>query len=677
LLAKNYQPTTNNAFSIVGPKSDLPLAFVKFHFYNCDHNNRTREEESQRQSEGQGKSVKAMRIPRGFADEVRQQVDIVRIISDYVTLKKRGANYLALCPFHQEKTPSFNVHPGKQIFKCFGCGVGGSVFEFIMRMEGCEFPEAVRIVAEKSGIPIPRVEERPESREAEKKEQQWRHDLLQINRWAQEFFAQQLNSSEGRRALEYLHARGVRPETVRQLGIGYAPQSWDALSNHLRRRKVPDAQIERSGLVTLRPDGQGNYDRFRGRLMFPIMDSQGRVVAFGGRRLDEQKAESGEQRTEPKYLNSPETAIYTKGNHLFGLSYAKESIRRAGFAILVEGYMDFAIPYQEEVHNLVASLGTALTEHQVSLLKRFTDKVVVNFDPDPAGRSAAQRSLQMLISHGFEVKVLILPAGEDPDSFVRRFGAAAYHERIAQAHGYLDFALAQSTESVDLNQPTGRARALKEIIPFLTIIPDRIERVTSGDYVASRLMIDPHLVQDEVRRQRQAQRDPKPLATTAANGKPLDLQSEMTQAEKRLWEILLNRGDVLERVMSQMEMDDFNGAVTQLLLAIIVQITREGGTVDYATLAQRLHEDARLRDLIERVLMSDVKGDTDALCAEATGCLAGLRRRRYLHQLNALQAEIERAKQGHDLERVNQLLRQKADIAKFLAKNLPHTNAGG
>src|SRR5438309_6025197 len=302
-----------------------------------------------------------MRLPRGFADDVKNQGDIVRVVSDYVALKKRGANYLACCPFHSEKTPSFNVHAGKGLFKCFGCGVGGSIFDFVMRIEGCGFPEAVRIVAQKSGIPIPVVDET----EDHKKISRDRDTLLRLNEYAAEFFELQLDTgTEGAGAREYIRSRGITQETTKLFRLGYAPDSWDALTNHLKDRGATTDEIHNSGLAVMKDTG-GFYDRFRGRVIFPITDSQGRVIAFGGRVMGE---------GEPKYLNSPETALYTKGRNLFALAHAKNEIRSLGFAILVEGYLDCIIPFQEGVHNVVASLGTALTDSQVRLLRRYMDQ---------------------------------------------------------------------------------------------------------------------------------------------------------------------------------------------------------------------------------------------------------------------------------------------------------------
>jgi DNA primase len=618
-----------------------------------------------------------MRIARGFADEVRNQADIVRIISDYVTLKRRGANFMALCPFHHEKTPSFNVHPGKQIFKCFGCGRGGDIFKFIMEIEGCDFPHAVRLVAEKSGLPVPQFHERPELFAAAEKERQWRDTLFQINQWAQEFFHEQWKTIEGRKALEYLSRRELRQEMVQQLRIGYAPQSWEALSAFLRRRRVPDDQIARSGLVVLRPDGQGNYDRFRARIIFPITDSQGRVVAFGGRALEGIGDQGG-----PKYLNSPETAVYTKGRHLFGLSHAKEAIRRTGYAILVEGYFDFLIPFQAGIHNLVASLGTALTEAQASLLKRYTSKIIVNFDADPAGRSAAMRSLQMLVQRGFQVQVMVLPSGQDPDLFIRQTGVGEYERLISQAHSYLDFVIAQATEMVDLNQPGARAQALRDILPYVALIPDRIERSSSGDHIASRLMLDPKLVQDEIRRQVRSQHDTErdhaePPKTTPA------LQTQITSAERLLLEILLNRPEVADRLGEALKekADAFTGIVTYPLFKEILGCLERAEPLEYSILAAPLHDNQMLLDLLERCIMAEVKRDADTVYEEAKGCLAGLEKMRLAHELKLVQQEIELAQQRHDVELSVQLSMRKLELSvrerklsDFTGENVIKTN---
>src|SRR6201990_1063230 len=371
-----------------------------------------------------------MRYPQVFIDDLRRQADIVRVVGDYVTLKKKGANWMACCPFHQEKTPSFSVNPSKNIFYCFGCGKGGSVFNFVMELEGFAFPAAIRVVAEKAGVPLPELvdDKRFETKRKEADE------VVQLNAWALEFWERQLaeENAEARAAREYVEGRGLTQDTLKTFRLGYAPNSWDALGIHLKSKGATIGQIERSGLVVRKEQG-GYYDRFRGRLIFPVMDAQGRPVAFGARAIA--------KGDEPKYLNSQETAAYTKGRHLFGLSATRDEIRRKKFAILVEGYLDLIIPFQDGIRNVVASLGTALTAEQARLLRRFARKVVVNYDGDRAGINAAKRAIEVVLPEDFEVKVLVLPDGSDPDEFVRAHGVEEYNKRRGAAVPHIQFVL--------------------------------------------------------------------------------------------------------------------------------------------------------------------------------------------------------------------------------------------
>ena len=322
-----------------------------------------------------------------FADRVKQQADIVRVVGEYVRLKKTGQNFSGLCPFHSEKTPSFAVHPVKQIYHCFGCGVGGDVFKFVMEMEKCAFPESIRIVAEKCGIPMPAPRERsPE----ERRENQQRSALVEMHREAAAFFARQLNdTAEGRAARGYLEDRGLDRETIARFGIGFAPSAGDALYRHLKQ-KYPDKLLEPSGLFSRESSGR-LYDRFRRRITFPIANESGKTIAFGCRALGDDM---------PKYMNSPESPIYSKSNVLYHLDRAKEAIRKNEFAILVEGYMDTIAVARAGFANVVASCGTSLAEPQVKLLNRFTKSIVVNYDPDTAGQAATERSLALLLEIG-------------------------------------------------------------------------------------------------------------------------------------------------------------------------------------------------------------------------------------------------------------------------------------
>src|SRR5437763_5312684 len=406
-----------------------------------------------------------MRYPQTFIDDLRRQADIVRVVGDYVTLKKKGANWMACCPFHQEKSPSFSVNPSKDIFYCFGCHKGGSVFNFVMEIERVSFPEAIKIVAEKVGMPLPVLVE-DNKFEARRKEAD---EIIELNSWALAWWESQLaeNTPEARAAREYLAGRQIANETRKAFRLGYAPDSWDALTLHLKQRGASATQIERSGLV-VKKDAGGFYDRFRGRLIFPVMDAQGRAVAFGGRTLQPDG--------EPKYLNSPETAAYTKGRHLFGLNLTRDEIRKRKFAILVEGYLDLIIPYQFGVRNMVASLGTALTTEQAKLLGRFARKVVVNYDGDSAGVKAAKRAIETLLAEDFETKVLVLPDGADPDEFIRTHGVEAYHERRGQALPHIQFVLDEAGRDRKLLRPAHKAAAVGEALPEVRAVRNAVQK---------------------------------------------------------------------------------------------------------------------------------------------------------------------------------------------------------
>ncbi len=590
-----------------------------------------------------------MRLPQGFADDVKNQGDIVRVVSDYVSLKKRGANYLACCPFHSEKTPSFTVHAGKGLFKCFGCGVGGSIFDFVMRIEGCGFPEAVRIVAQKSGIPIPVVEET----EDHKRIARDRESILRLNEWAAEFFQFQLHEAEeGAQAREYYRSRGITDETAKRFRLGYSPDSWDALTNHLKDRGATTDEVHNSGLAVLK-DAGGFYDRFRGRLMFPITDAQSKVIAFGGRVMG-----AGE----PKYLNSPETTIYTKGRNLFCLDHARSEIRNLGFAILVEGYLDCIIPSQEGVHNVVASLGTALTDDQVRLLRRYMDQpnIVVNFDPDSAGQAATMRSIDVLLAEGFKVNILRMPTKQDPDEFVRAHGVERFRELLKTTQPYIDYIIDMSIAGHDTSRPTGKVAAINAMLPHLARMRDKVARADYAGQIADRLKIDSHIVREELKR-------------TAANRQPsLDTKrvrasEEITVGERQLLELMLANGEVRRAMISALTEDDYAELATGAIFAAVIGLESQGIDFHFDNLIDRIESEAE-RELLPALLMSDLAwagaDDFETLFKKATEALSSLRRRRFERTLDAIQIEIGQAERDQDVERVLMLYQQKTDIQK-------------
>jgi DNA primase len=590
-----------------------------------------------------------VRIPKGFSEELRQQADILRVIGDYVSLKKRGNSYVACCPFHQEKTPSFNVNASKGFFKCFGCGKAGDAIKFVMEIEGATFPEAVQTVADKCGIAVPVVEN---TAELEARDRQ-RGDLLQTNAWAADFFVTNLyESAEGRRALDYLEGRGVAADTQRAFKLGYAPNSWDALSGYLKKQGASVAQIESSGLVSLKEQG-GFYDKFRGRLMFPICDAQGRVIAFGGRVMGE---------GEPKYLNSPETAVYTKGQHLFGLNQARDAIRKLGYAILVEGYLDFLIPFQAGVKNLVASLGTALTEQQVRLLGRYAKKIIVNFDPDAAGVNATKRSLEMLLTEGFKVNVLSLPDNLDPDEFIRAHGADEYNKLLRTSQSFMDYIVAQAMRTHDQTSPAGKVATVNEVLPYLKLVSDKIERLEQINLIADRLKIESKVLLDEFRKAattRQEKVSERAVKATLAIG----------SAEQKLLEILLNHSPLRRRLMQQITEDDYAGLRTEQVFRVLFEFEQNNTEPTYGALTDALDDEDLAQDLLPQLMITSENGTADIevlkrLLAEAIQCLHSLRCARLSERQVQLQREINQAQRNGHTERLNELFRLKFELAK-------------
>jgi DNA primase len=610
-----------------------------------------------------------VRYPQSFIDDLRRQADIVRVVSDYVQLKKKGANWMACCPFHQEKTPSFSVNPSKGIFYCFGCTKGGSVFNFVMELEGLSFPEAVKVVAEKSGVPLPALEDdkRFEARRREADE------VVELNKWALEFWEGHLQeeNAEARAAREYVESRGITDETRKAFRLGYAPNSWDALGGYLKSKGATTGQIERSGLV-VRKDAGGYYDRFRGRLIFPVTDAQGRPVAFGARAM-----RAGE---EPKYLNSPETAAYTKGRHLFGLGVTRDEIRRKKFAILVEGYLDLIIPYQFGVRNVVASLGTALTAEQAKLLGRYARKVVVNYDGDKAGVKAALRAVEVLLPEEFEVKILVLPDGADPDEFLRAHGAEEYQRRRGQAVPHIQFVLDQALEDRNLRQPAQKAEAVEEVLPFVRAVRNPIQRREYFDIAMDALRVEEPTLRRDLWRQ-VGGRQNAPGATpapAAADVKQRIVRAETappTVAEQRLLELLVHDAELRSLVLPHLEVGDYEALPTASIYAALVELERRGDPADFTTLSELVGEDPVAADLLPLLLMSEperAEGEAaDQFVAEAESCLTTLRRMHVERRIKELAVEISAAERAGDAARRDELVMQNLELLRLRAALLP------
>ena len=411
----------------------------------------------------------------------------MQVVQERVSLRRSGATWKGLCPFHGEKTPSFHVYGDKGFFKCYGCGAGGDVIKFVELFDKVAFPEAVRQLAGRAGLAVPEADDSRLDVDAQRD----RESLLKAHEVAAAWFAEQLEAPAGATARRQLRERGISSDTIKLLAVGYAPALRDGLCGTLRKAGFSLPLLVKSGLAVQRDDGSV-IDRFRNRLMVPICRDNGAVIAFGGRAM-----EAGQQ---PKYLNSPETPIYVKGRTLFGLHLSKHAVARARYAVLVEGYFDLAQAFQAGVQNVVASSGTALTPAQARLLKRFAAKVVLNFDPDPAGQGAAIRSSELLVGEGFQVNVAMLPAGEDPDTFIRRHGGAAYQEQLRRSQQYLEYLLEKTASEFDLRKDDERREFLTRMLGVAARIPDAAARDQFADRLAHRARITEEVVRAEIRR---------------------------------------------------------------------------------------------------------------------------------------------------------------------------------
>ncbi len=602
-----------------------------------------------------------MRYPQTFIDDLRRQADIVRVIQDYVSLKKKGANWMACCPFHKEKTPSFSVSPAKEIFYCFGCHKGGSVFNFVMEMERVAFPDAIKIVAEKSGVPLPKLvdDSRFETRRQES------DDVIELNKWALEWWEQQLEqSAEARIARDYLSQRQITEETRKTFRIGYAPDSWEALSSQLKRKGATQLQIEHSGLVVRKDEG-GSYDRFRGRLILPVVDIQGRPIAFGGRTLKNEDA---------KYINSPETAAYIKGRNLFGLNLTREEIRRQGYVILVEGFLDLIVPYQFGVRNIVASLGTALTPEQVKLLGRFARKVVVNYDGDRAGVQAAKRAIETLLAEDLEVKVLVLPDNADPDEFIKNKGVGEYQRQRGEAQPHIQFVIDQAVRDRNLRRPADKAAAVEEVLPFVRAVRSRIQKREYFDIAMDALRVQPEQRREIWHRVRSgaslAQADVQGIVTQRATAKP-------TVAEEKLLELLLRDQQLRHSILPRLEEADYEGLATAAIFRALLELEGEGKAAEFSSLSAKVEGDPVATEILPRFLISESpEGDAaDDLPATAESCLNALRLMTIDRRINDLGAELAEAERAGDGERRDSLAVEHLAWTRRRAALLPMADA--
>lgn len=595
----------------------------------------------------------------GFAQSVKQQADIVRVIGDSVRLTKAGAqSYKGLCPFHKEKSPSFNVHATQQFFHCFGCGQSGDVFTFVQKMESLSFPEAVRAVAQKCGIPLPKQEfSSPE----EARDARLRKRLMDAHEQACSYFEEQLQSPEAARAREYLTSRGMTPETIAAFRIGYAPESYSAMRDRMQGAYDEEA-MRASGLFSWKEqeDGQGGstpgpmYARFRKRITFPIRNESGRVIAFTARALD------NDEKAGPKYLNSPETPLYTKGNVLFNLDKAKQAIRQYEFALLVEGQMDCISVFMAGIHNVMATSGTAFTDAQVRLLARYTRQVVLNFDPDTAGANAAEKSLAMLVEEGFSVKVVTLDGGLDPDRFVRERGAQEYIARLRGARRHGDYLIDRARILFPPITPDAKAKAINFLLPHIQRIPSRIVRDEFAADAAQKLGIDSAVVRQELRQAAGARR--------AVLTSPVSATAAMSGAEKLLLLVLAQPGNEAARALAceRLAADPalLDGLTSSALLDILRHAAPSGNA--FTGNALDLISDTGSRHALAALLMEGTQGTREISPAMVEDALHALERSRLERRQRSLRRELAEAESRGDSAEVQTLMAEKMALDRAL-----------
>lgn len=609
-----------------------------------------------------------MLYPEYFIEDLKTRADIVGIIGARVQLKKKGTNWMACCPFHDEKTPSFSVQPRKGFYKCFGCGKGGNVYTFLMEVDGLSFPEAVQEVAEKSGVPLPEPVDDvtyQKSKEKREKKKELAEQVIELNQFALDFWEECLYSDnpEAKAALKYLKDREIDEETIKHFRIGYAPDTWDSVLNLLNEKVEDQKLIEQSGLVSVNEEKKRVYDRFRGRIIFPVLDLNSKPVAFGARILD---------KGEPKYLNSPETPAYVKGQHLYGFVQSKEEIRKKKFAILVEGYMDLIALYQFGITNVVASLGTAFTTEQAKLLGRFARRVVVNYDGDGAGVKAAQRAIETLLAKDFDIKVLVLPQGADPDDFIRANGADSYNLLRGKAFPYLQFVLEQIAKGRNLSLPKQKAEAIEEAVPLLASIGNTVEKRETLKQTLSFFEINDRVVENHIwkeinERKAYDARARQPARTVSVRDVVIKRNSKkITVAEERLLELLIHDNELRKEILPQLETTDYESLATVSIFETLFELEERGVDATSENLLELTKEDPVASEILPMLLISESpreEGEAlDDILLEAEKQLISLRKIALDERILKNNRELVLAEQSNDVSRIAEVVKEQINL---------------
>ncbi len=589
-------------------------------------------------------------IAQDIIRQVIDRADIVEVIGRYTAVKKAGSNFKALCPFHHEKTPSFVVNPDKQIFHCFGCGAGGNVVAFIMRQERLEFPQAIRFLAEMVGIEI--IEDDQGSTNPAKK---LKEEIYKVNALALEFFHQTLLTSRednAKIARDYLKARGIDLETVKKFQLGFAPDEWDSLIGFLKSKAVPLDVMQQAGLIIAREKG-GFYDRFRGRIIFPIFDIHSHPVAFGARALNETDG--------AKYINSPETPVYTKGRHLFGLNLTKSSVGDIDHIVIVEGYMDMIMPFVHGVKNIAASLGTALTVDQIKLIRRYTSNVIMLFDTDPAGQAAIIRSLDLLIDEDINVKVATLAQGEDPDSFIRQSGLEAFQERLKQSQSLFEYKFNWLSGQIDPQTIEGKDKICKEMLLTIGRFKSEVTKFELKRLLAQKLNVPEEVITKESQSTNISSLKPK-VSVPEVQQKPKGTNLAPKSYEELLIALFIDDHEWVLQAKDRVTSEDFTPGVTRDIVEKIWQMTENNSQWDMPQLMTELPQEAT-QSLIAK-LVSNTQARTGDVARIFEDCLERIYKERLKKQKEDLLQQIKDAESNADHTKLDQLRAQFHELIK-------------
>ncbi len=596
-----------------------------------------------------------------FVEEVRLNNDIVDLISEYTNLERSGKSYKGLCPFHDENTPSFFVNPDQQLYYCFGCSVGGDVFNFIMDIEGLGFRESIKLLAERSGITLPELNTTPK----EKEKQDEKREVLKIHKLAARFYNYLLLESDlGEEAKEYLSARGFTEDTIKEFKLGFAPNRWGGLYRFLKKKGYSDRLLAKAGLILSRKDNNGYYDRFRNRIIFSIFDYRGQVIGFGGRIIEETN--------QPKYLNSPETIIFDKSRNLYGLNLAKKFIQQKKEAIIVEGYTDVITAYQYGIKNTVASLGTALTSQQAKLLKRYADTVYISYDSDTAGARATLRGLDILRKEGLTVKVIKLPDQLDPDEFIKKFNKEGFAQFKADAKSLVEFKLNSVLDKINLNSVDDKIKAIKGILPILVEIRNEVELNEYCKKVATKLNTDLKVLKKELKKYRLKKRGQDRKSNYRNNINKSDLKESLNDPHLQLHlkavnELLIHiirNPNLIDKIKDYLQPKDFIKDEYKRLVTVIFDSYKQTGSLDVKKILEKI-EDRVVKNLLLQLSVNQENGlnyTEDMVCD--LSYIKRIKEYQVVMRIKNLDLKIKQAQDENNIDKERRLLQEKVQLLR-------------